>query len=150
MEGSQVFPFMNHQPPRTKTWLCSPALREGRNLLSPLLEQCWWKRGCSFTFLPGHRLYFPLMNQCQVRSHATGARVVYWAGALSLEEAAWQHALPSPGTAPGSVLCRDGSSPPWAARACGGMPGCPAVCTPPAPCMQLARLLSLAQRYPCC
>lgn len=64
MERSQVFPFMNHQPRRARMWLCSPAPKEGRNLLSPLLEQHWWKR--SFTFLPGHRLWFPLTNQCHL------------------------------------------------------------------------------------
>jgi len=126
---------------------------EGRlDLLSPLLGHRWWKRGCGFILLSGHRLSFFLTNRCHIKSCAAVPRAACWAGALSLEEAARQHALPSPGAAPGSMLGRDGSSLPWAVRPpCWdvGVPCCPhatcslhAACQAPVSCSPASLLLA--------
>lgn len=89
-----IFPFVN---------LPSSKGGEGRDLLSHLLEQCWWKKDCGFTIFSGCRLYFSLTNRCHISPHAAGAGLELFPGRR-------QHGKVSSRPRALSWLCRDGLS----------------------------------------
>lgn len=59
VERNQVFPLCEPPASKGQDVALLPSTEGRLDLLYPLLEQSWWKRGCGFTLLSGHRQIFP-------------------------------------------------------------------------------------------